>query len=53
MRTLPETIAYLRDMIANESVSIMLIESAELTALCDAAEAGRRPAHPDDPGFTE
>jgi hypothetical protein len=38
MRALPETIAYLRAMIANESVDIMLIDVGELSALCDAAE---------------
>lgn len=42
MRSLPETIAYLRTMIANPGVDLMLIETAELTALCDEAErAGR------------
>jgi hypothetical protein len=38
MRALPETIAYLRAMIANESVDLMLIETAELTVLLDDYE---------------
>lgn len=38
MRTIPETTAYLRDMIANESVSLMLIDVGELTALLDYIE---------------
>lgn len=42
MRTLNETIAYLRSAIANEQVHLMLIETAELTALCDAAEQDLR-----------
>ncbi len=42
MRTLDETIAYLRAMIANEQVHLILIETAELTVLCDAAEQDLR-----------
>ena len=38
MRAIPETIAYLRAMIANESVSLMLIETGEITALLDDYE---------------
>lgn len=33
MRTVPETIAYLRAMVANENVNLMLIEAAEMTPL--------------------
>jgi hypothetical protein len=38
MRTLPETIAYLRTVIAANATDRMVIEASELAALCDEAE---------------
>jgi hypothetical protein len=38
MRTVPETVAYLRHVIATEQIDLCLVETAEIAAVLDRLE---------------